>query len=167
MSAEAQPRNFRGGAKAFWTQYISLMLVILTGVVGSFTSRSLAAGAGVPKKISPAPETRKTIKPQSIVNFEFRDLFKQRSALLLTAKLETLISLLKSHDLLVAGEISVAGTEVSSGQKGALLIARVSSLSQALLKAGLPAEAVNLTSSEKSSDLQARLSIYRIASERR
>ena len=144
------------------------MLVILTGVVGSFASRAMPSYK--PKslpQISPAGHLlQRTVTRKALTTFQYKNIFRAGTAEVLGTELETMLLLLKSHDLSITGKVSVAKGEVPSKRRPALLAARLGTLSEALINFGLPAESITLSSSELPSEMQAVVSVYKMEAQK-
>lgn len=108
--------------KAFATQYTSLVLILLTFVLGAFSA---------PPAASPSSPTIALERPlHTFGALEYRDLFA--GGRINTSQLDPLLIVLRNHDLEVGLKVTVAPGRISTG------IEQVKLLREFLLSEGIP-----------------------------
>ena len=132
--------------QALWLQYIAVMLIILTFLIGSFCMK---------KEPSTQEVAKVTTENLPIGNYNLSGLFDADNKLN-SELLAPFIQVLKSHDLLLRVELSVneLGLQDASATKAI-------EISQALLKQGLPAEAQQVVLLGKKSDASITLKLIK------
>ena len=145
--------------QSYFLQYISLMLIIATLVVGAFLrGPTTVAGPAI------APELRqiKASEPRLIADLEYQDLFQGDDATLNLDKAEALRQVLQSHDIAVRLTVfAPIKSGLSIVDPTGLVLARSTALFRFLISAGVPAAAVRAEGSLKPSELQTHIQLFR------
>ena len=142
--------------QAYSLQYISLILIVLTFVIGVFLSGPIRAAKQ--SGLTPAPSIG--ADPGILISdLEYNDLFGAQAKISDDSKVAALASLLRSHDLDLEAEVySGAGPE----EPGLMLaLERAHTIFEALVQAGVPSEALQIFALEKSSGPQLRVRLYK------
>lgn len=112
--------------QAFWLQYIAVMLIILTFLIGSFCMK---------KDASTSDQSSLIPEEFSIANFQISDLFNSQEQL----KVEVLLpffNVLKMHDLSLRVEFAA-----QTAEQRELVLSRAIEISQLIAAEGLPPDA--------------------------
>lgn len=151
--------------RAFAIQYLSVVLIILTFTLGVFSSHKISRDRA---KIALVQQQTQPVRTEptlvSVGDVTFSNLFGAGSAELEPAVLESLVAVLRAHDLkaifTVAGADSVSEGNTSLG----LALARGSTLYRVLQAESVPTEAFEILSSEDPSlNFQAKVHFQRSA----
>lgn len=146
--------------RSFSTQYLSLILIILTFIIGIFSSHHLQQQRlALPVEV---PNGALDSFPPTHAALEFNDLFESGSAELRGARLSAIVSLLRAHDL--DAEFIVRADEGMASRE-ALALARVSTLLRALTAEGVPLRALSVVATEEVEGPQVEM-LFRWSSDR-
>ncbi|NLF25096.1 MAG: hypothetical protein GX589_05490 [Deltaproteobacteria bacterium] len=140
--------------KAYSLQYISLILIVLTFVIGVFMSGPVR----VAKESAPVHAASMGFDPGVLISdMEYSDLFQAQAEISDNSKVAALASLLRSHDIDLEAEVYSG-----AGQEGLMLaLERAQAIFEALVQAGVPSEALKIFAHEKHSDSQLRVRLYK------
>jgi hypothetical protein len=142
--------------RSFSTQYLSLILIILTFIIGIFSSNHLQKQ----RLTLPMEASRVALDslPDTHSALEFNDLFGPGTAELREEKLTAVVSLLRAHDL--DAEFLVRADEGMASRE-ALALARVTTFLRALLAEGVPLHALSVVATEATDGPQVRMLFQR------
>ena len=145
--------------RAFSTQFLSVVLIILTFIIGVFSSHHVKqAKHAVPvaaiksNTLTPAIE----VPERSFGSMNWGSLFSDQSAVLDSELLEPLSQVLRSHDILL--RVTVAEDSPASIE---LALARSSSLLRYFLAQGIPPAALEIVTSEEERPWQVQVEFWR------
>ncbi len=137
-------------ACAFSTQYLSVVLIVLSFTIGAF----LRGPAKLPEPVAVAPQPL-----AAAMDADYTDLFEADSAELNEEKVRALAEVLQNHDL--QAEISIY--PVREAEKPMeLAVARAVALSIYLERQKVPPEALRIFAEGASGRGQARVRLYRV-----
>ena len=141
--------------RSFFLQYISLILIILTCVVGAFARDCL-----VDTPVKSERTVKKLIKPlKNIGKLHLSGIFRPRESRLDEGVLEGVKEVLLSHDVRAQIQVNLEG-EASSGLE--LSIARSIALLHFFVAAGVPASALNIIAWPEVSAAQADVTLLKV-----
>jgi len=133
--------------RTFYLQYISLMLIVITFVIGSFVTHATSKPAALPlPQIS--IKALKTASLKQISSFSFDDLFEDKSSVLKAEKLGALKELLLNHDLSSKIWIKANDAKLDADSRVALALARSVSVYKFLREQGVPDAALSVVASQ-------------------
>ena len=143
---------------AYNLQYISVIMIILTFVIGAFVRPHGAAARGA---VPPAAESGG--QPPQIGVMELERLFLNDGTLINPELLAALRSVLMNHDVNARFEIFGERETWSAAMGGSydLALARSSVLLRALRAQGVPAEALRVVAAPGTGGSQGRVEFYR------
>lgn len=145
-------------AKAFSVEYISLIVIILSFVLTTFSRQFIPTN---PVRFD--GEVKSVPLARRIEMTPIRRLFNQGSAAVNSGRLEALAALLRSHDLTLEVELYSPPSEypgVVQGNPLALSMARSVALSRYFARQGVPSDAVRIIARGKQSRFQGRQRLY-------
>lgn len=123
-------------------EYISLIVIILSFVVGVFSRQMQSAPRGVTHSPSPA-----MINTRPLKTITMRKIFSPGSAILRKRMVKPWAMLLARHDIKVSavvGSGALSSAETDSDKRWAMAIARSVSLRRFLEKEGVPSGALSI-----------------------
>ena len=148
--------------KSFYLQYISLMLIIATLVIGAFLRGPTGTSDVIAGPTAPAIPRRVPPKMVLVANLEYQDLFQETQAVLNTEQAEVLKQVLKSHDLsVVVTTFAPLEKDLDFNSNATLALERSTVLFRFLIDAGIPPEAVQSRGSLEPSAVQTKLQLFR------
>lgn len=139
----------------YMSQYISLMLIILTFVIGSFSIEKNSKVAEIKQQAVAAEAQKKAEKqpkiapPAEIGILKYADLFPPNETLPNEDKAGALVEFLRSHDIAV--DLKIFN---EPGNNHALSLARSMTLSKYLMRQDVPSDAYTVTVIDRISDNQ-------------
>ncbi|RMG42261.1 MAG: hypothetical protein D6719_06875 [Candidatus Dadabacteria bacterium] len=136
----------------FSLQYTSLILIILTFVIGAFAGEKI--GANIKPTAKNGGNKQKVEVPIGTV--EYNDLFPEKESRLNHAEAGAITEVLLNHDL--SATIIISSPPESGGIE--LSLARSITLYRMLVKAKVPASALNILATEERNLPQARVAFY-------
>ncbi len=141
--------NSSSGVKAFAVQYISIILIILTFIVGAFSSRIGASAGNNPDKVILAAEPVLNHGPGPVVGeFNIAQIFSPGLAKVDETKTHGLSEFLLNHDLQAQVQVTSDSAESigleATNQNMGLALARSVALYRHLLTRGVPANALEI-----------------------
>lgn len=164
------PIHFRqeqsSAGRAYLIQYISLILMILTFVVGIFGASSIQKKQQEMESAPPPPQQIVSLPrpaPIAISDLSYADVFVHGSSKVNSQELEALTQLLQAHDLKARIELYAAAETSSALSDLSLALTRSKQTYQQFRNAGVPAEALHLEVVGASLAQQLRVRLYRSA----
>jgi hypothetical protein len=152
--------------RAFATQYIAIILIVLTFVIGTFARNKLATRPKVqepPKVVVASPPMLPVVRTPSsqfVGVLRVNDIFEQGSDILRPDMLQGLILVLKSHDL--NARIDVFVEDIQAKEAGLqLAVSRTISLQKFLKSEGIAPENFQIYANPKLGDGSQRVALYR------
>ena len=132
--------------QSFSMQYLSLILIILTFIIGVFASHHAQKQKYLQRLGSSEASTSSVPKLPRIETFgsmQLPDAFAENTAILNVEAMEGLSQVLKSHDIRIQAEVADERSASPS-----LAIARSATLSRFFLGRGVPSEALEIVAVE-------------------
>ncbi|MCO6430371.1 MAG: hypothetical protein J5J00_05870 [Deltaproteobacteria bacterium] len=150
---------------AFSLQYTSLILTILAFILGAFASNAVKHTAPLPQ--SPTGISSRLVSfsapvLEELSTFNYNDLFIANGSLdALGDSAAALLSILKSHDLRLKGELGVGESEPISGELLERSMRRAAMLQEYLEEGGIPQHAVTIYAVDTRVKHQASLTLFK------
>ncbi len=145
--------------RAFSAQYLSVVLIILTFIIGVFSGHHIQAAKVQQPQSQTKPEIVSPAIPVPERNFgsmNWGSLFAPGSAEFDAESLRPLTQVLRSHDILL--RVTVAADESERIEIG---LARSSTLLRYFLAQGIPAHALEIVASEEQRPWQVQVEFWR------
>jgi hypothetical protein len=159
--------------RAYSTQYVSLMFIVLTFVIGSFVTDRVQSEPETPRIITAkesdmqtnkANPARAPVQAAAIGKMSYHDLFAHGESTLNPDVAGALLTFMRSHDLRARFEISadpIDGSGATAGLENA--VARAVTLSQFFEGKGIPFGALDIIALPTPSDIQVRAQFFKEA----
>ena len=145
-------------ARAFYTQYTALILIILTFVIGAFVKPARAA-LDIQDE---TPAARTPLEAATIGEMKLKNLFLAESSDFDAAELTALETFLVNHDVSIEMEIfSNHDADQSADDRMGLTLARTIAVMRHLRASGIPAEALHVVASPQQSLQQVHIRFVR------
>lgn len=136
----------------FWTQYISVILIVLVFTIGSFVIRHIQVKQLV-ALASTNPSTSVIQSERKIGEIHLKDLFSSDDEIQTPASLVPIVTVLRTHD--IEGEFTI-----SKGHSLKSVVSKIEALEKILIGADIPRAGFRIYATEdgvNSSDLRLRL----------
>lgn len=131
--------------RSFYTQYVGVLLILLTFLIGAMRAKPVQHDL---------VESTKIVKPEIVGQYTLSELFGRSGSLdIENEKLNAVVQVLKNHDLVGRFTLSIQPLTADQSETNLLRAGiRLESLKRFLLDSGLPADAFKLIALPASTD---------------